>query len=178
MTNDADSAATEEELRNLYDSGRREQVPRRLDTAVMRAAKRELQNDKDRSWILPWRRRIAFAAMVSLSLAIVLEMSEVSVFEPDPFAMPEVEREFEAQAELGSLQMREIGKTAAHLSLGEDSTTGGSEGAGSACSVAQTETPAYWLECIAQLRAGGFGVDADAELRKLQLAFPDFSLAQ
>jgi len=178
MTNDVDRAAIEEELRNLYNSGHREQVPHRLDTMVMRAAKREVRNN-NRSWILPWRRRIAFAAMVSLSLAIVLEVSEVSVFEPNPFAMPDVEREFEAEAEQGSLQMREIGKTtAAHLSLGEDSASRRSVGADPACNMEQMATPTSWLECIAQLRAGGFGADADAELQKLQLTFPDFSLAQ
>ena len=178
-TNDnrAGPELTDDKLRDIYRSGSQQSVPQRLDAIIIRDAKRELQGNNRNSWVLPWRRRIAFAAMVSLSLAIVLEMNEVSLFEADPFAVPNAKRDFATEAEGGSVRMREIGKTAEHLSLGEDSASRALAAEDDvACDSEQVLTPETWLACITQLQEDGFAAAADTELDRLRLAYPDFGI--
>lgn len=53
-----------------------------LDRAVMREARRALRADNRSGSFGAWFRPLAFVVMVGLSLAIILDLSELSIFEP------------------------------------------------------------------------------------------------
>jgi len=182
IDNDDFAFATDNEaLRATYRFGPQEQVPRHLDEAVMRNASIEAQKDKALRWFIPWRRPIAFAVMASLSLAIVIEMSELAVFEQSPLSESDTQQEFAKEAAESSARMRQIGETATHLSLGGTSDVSQPDTAakgGTLCSDDQIKSPESWLECVVKLRADGFLPEAHAEMGRLLLAYPDFTLPQ
>ena len=84
---------------------------------------------------------------------------------------------FSSEATMSSERMREIGQTAEHQSLGNDPNIGlGSDQSGYPCSTQKTENPSSWLKCIDDLRVNGFESEADNELERLILVFPEASL--
>jgi hypothetical protein len=84
---------------------------------------------------------------------------------------------FSSAATESSERMRKIGQTAEHQSLGNDPNIGpGSDQSGYPCSTQKTENPLSWLICIDDLRANGFESEADNELERLILVFPEASL--
>ena len=180
MTDNDDFTSTtdNEELRATYRSGPQEQVPPHLDEAVMRSASIEAKKDTALLWFIPWRRPVAFAVMASLSLAIVIEMSELAVFEPSPLSASDTQQEFAKEVAESSARMRRIGVTATHRALGETSDVSQSDIAvkgGSLCSDDQIKSPESWLECVLRLRTDGFLAEARAEMDRLLLVFPDFT---
>lgn len=183
MTDNNDPApeADNEALRTLYRSGPQERVPPRLDQSVLRNASKETRKDTALRWFLPWRRPAVFIVTAGLSLAIVIEMSEMAVFERSPLAAGDTPQEFATEAVESLARMRQLGETARHLALGEDSAvsqfTIKAQGA-TFCDDDQIETPESWLKCIVQLRTHGFHADADAESSRLLSAHPDFTLAE
>ncbi len=176
--NESISAADNEELRAIYGSGAQEQVPAHLDAAVMRTASIEAQKDTAFRWFIPWRRPVTFVVTAGLSLAVVIEMSELSVFEPSSLSASDIQQEFAKKVAESSAQMREIGETATHRALGE--TPGVSQlsiaaKGGTLCSDDQIKSPESWFACILQLRTDGFQEDAHAEMGRLLLAYADFT---
>ena len=121
MTDNDDftSSTDNEELHATYRSGPQERVPPHLDEAVMRTASIEAQKDTAFRWFIPWRRPVAFIATAGLSLAIVIEMSELSVFEQSPLSASDTQQEFSKEVAESSARMRQIGETATHRALGE-----------------------------------------------------------
>jgi len=84
---------------------------------------------------------------------------------------------FSSEATESSEGMREIGQTAEHQSLGNNPNIGPDSDQGNyPCSSQKTENPNSWLECIDDLRANGFVSEADNELERLILVFPEMSL--
>jgi hypothetical protein len=84
---------------------------------------------------------------------------------------------FSSEATMSSERMREIGQTAEHQSLGNDPNIDPDSNQGDyPCSTQKTENPSSWLECIDDLRANGFGSEADNELERLILVFPETTL--
>lgn len=175
---DSISAADNAELRAIYGSGTQERVPARLDEAVMRNASIEAKKDTAFLWFIPWRRPVAFIATAGLSLAIVIEMSELSVFEPSPLSASDTQQEFAKEIAESSVRMRRIGEIATHRALGETSDISQLSIAAKGrtlCSEDQVKTPESWLACILQLRTDGFQEEAHAEMDRLLLAYPDFT---
>lgn len=64
-----------------------EKTPADLDRAVLREATRAVRTDNRRGSFGAWFRPVAFMAMVGLSLAIILDLSDTSIFNP-PADMP------------------------------------------------------------------------------------------
>lgn len=176
--NESISAADNGELRAIYGAGTQEQVPAHLDAAVMRNADFELQKDTTFRWFIPWMRPVAFIAMAGLSLAIVIEMSELSVFEPSPLSVSDTQQKFAKEVAASSARMRQIGETATHRALGETpdvSQLSIAAKGGTLCSDDQIKSPESWFACVDQLRADGFQEEARAEMGRLLLAYPDFT---
>lgn len=176
--NDSVSAVDNEELRAIYGSGTQEQVPAHLDEAVMSNARIEAQKDAAFLWFIPWRRPVAFIATAGLSLAIVLEMSELSVFEQSPLSASDIQQEFAKEVAESSARMRRIGETATHRALGGTSDASQlpivAKG-GTLCGEDQIKTPESWLACVIQLRTDGFQEQAHTEMDRLLLAYPGFT---
>ena len=179
--NDPVPDADNEALRALYRSGPQARVPPRLDQSVMGIASKEARGNTALRWFLPWRRPAVFIVTAGLSLAIVIEMSEMAVFERSPLAAGDTQQEFATEAVESLARMRQLGETARHLALGEDSAVSQftiKTQEATFCNDDQIETPESWLKCIAQLRTRGFQADADAETSRLLSAHPDFTLAE
>jgi hypothetical protein len=64
-----------------------EKTPADLDRAVLREATRAVRTDNRRGSFGAWFRPVAFMAMVGLSLAIILDLNDTSIFNP-PADMP------------------------------------------------------------------------------------------
>jgi len=172
------SATENEALRATYRYGARQQVPTHLDDAVMRNARADVRNDSGWRWFTAWRRPVAFIATAGLSLAIVLEMSELEVFEQRSIAVPELPQDFATEAAESPARIRQIGETANQRALGESADIRQltlPTGDNSLCTDDQVKTPESWFACIALLRADGFHEDAQAELDRLLLAYPGFT---
>ena len=65
-----------------YESLANEKTPAHLDRAVLREATRAVRADNRKGSFGAWFRPVAFMAMVGLSLAIILDLSDTSIFEP------------------------------------------------------------------------------------------------
>jgi hypothetical protein len=59
-----------------------EKTPQHLDQAVLREATRALRADNRRGSFGAWFRPVAFMAMLGLSLAIILDLSDTGIFRP------------------------------------------------------------------------------------------------
>jgi len=172
------SAIANEALRATYRYGARQQVPAHLDDAVMRDACADVQQDSGWRWFTAWRRPVAFIATAGLSLAIVLEMSELAVFERGPLAGPDIRQDFATEAAESPARIRQIGETARQRALGESSDIRQltiAPGDDPLCTDDQVKMPDSWFACIARLRANGFHREAQAELDRLLLAYPGFT---
>lgn len=172
------STAENEALRATYQYGVQEPVPPHLDDAVLRNARADVRKDRGFSWFSAWRRPAAFIATVGLSLAIVIELGDLAIFEQDPLSRPDPQQDFATEAAESPARIRQIGEIANQRALGENIDikqliipTGGD----AVCNDAQIRTPDSWLACVVQLRADGFSEEARTEMGKLLLAYPGFT---
>jgi hypothetical protein len=65
-----------------YESLANEKTPARLDRAVLREATRAVRADNRKGSFGAWFRPVAFMVTVGLSLAIILDLSDTSIFNP------------------------------------------------------------------------------------------------
>ena len=70
------------QVSDQYTSLADEKTPADLDRAVLREATRAARTDNRRGSFGAWFRPVAFVAMVGLSLAIILDLSDTSIFSP------------------------------------------------------------------------------------------------
>ena len=75
--------AIDEELIKSYRSIADEEVPSHLDQIVLKIASLDARNNSFFNWFLPWMRPATFVATAGLSLAVLIELSEISFFEWD-----------------------------------------------------------------------------------------------
>ena len=140
-----------------------------------------------------WTRPLAWAAMIVLSLAVVLEFTRVDVplEAPEERAEPAVEES--ARSDVDMLKIKEEKDRqqnaakrapampaaasfemddAAMLREAEDQALGSS--ARTPCDDEARSAPETWYACIEDLREQGLEAEATVELEALRQAFPDF----
>lgn len=181
---DSESVSTDENTRALYRAVSVESAPPHLNNAVLELATREARRHPWFAYFVPWLRPAALAATVGLSLAVLLEVDEVSNV---PSSVPKddtgsttpsaVLDDFASAAADSSSRIREIGETAVERNLpGEpsaDADTGSEADARRFCDPEQSSAAESWQRCIELLLADGRTSEADAELARFREAYPD-----
>lgn len=76
------AAEVDPQVSDQYGSLASEQTPAHLDRTVLREATRAVRADNRMGSFGAWFRPVAFMAMVGLSLAIILDLSDTAIFEP------------------------------------------------------------------------------------------------
>jgi hypothetical protein len=70
------------QVSDQYEALANEKTPAHLDRAILREAARAVRADNRKGSFGAWFRPVAFMAMVGLSLAIILDLSDTSIFRP------------------------------------------------------------------------------------------------
>jgi len=158
-----------------------EKTPAILDRAVLRVATRAVRADNRMGSFGAWFRPVAFMATIGLSLAIILDLSDKSIFGPPgdmsleiappvpPVkapAAPATEAAGRNRPQLTPIEIMRKKKSVSAQSLTMD--------APAVCSGEQKSTVEEWLKCIEALRQSGLAEAADRELENLRESFPDF----
>ena len=193
MSNDQDKQTVSDAYRDLAD----ETTPAALDDKVLRMAEREA---KTRYGLArAWTRPVAWAAMIGLSLVIVLEVTQTPdiVAQPDAMfeseileeslAAPAAKDQRDADAMMDSAVMPAKEQERARYEASQRSASPASVTAEpkvelraerladtEACSSEQRSNPELWHECIVELRERGLDEAAATQLEALRAAFPDF----
>lgn len=160
-----------------------ERAPEHLNTAVLRTAAKAARPRY--SLLRTWTRPVAWAAVVMLSVGLVLELTQTPVTQPPD----DIEEAALDDTELGvtdtdMLQRAEemaqdIAPTASTIPFSEKSALQSSATlmeaeAEPGCDEAARDEPQLWLECIAELEAAGLADLASSEREQLAEVFPDF----
>jgi hypothetical protein len=157
-----------------------EKTPANLDRAVVREAARAVRADNRMGSFGAWFRPVAFMAMVGLSLTIILDLSDTSIFSPPADmsfeitppapvkapAGPATEAAGSNRPQMTPLEVMRKKKSVSGQSLKMD--------APAVCNDEQKSTAEEWWECIETLRQSGLAEAADRELEILRENFPDF----
>jgi hypothetical protein len=181
-----DEADIDRQVSDHFETLSDESTPGHLDQAVMREAKRAIRADNRKGSFGAWFRPVAFMAMVGLSLAIILDLTDTSI--PEPASEPESEsippatvqaspdQAIDAaagnrsQATLNEIKRQEKSpaQSAPRLESSESLVmpTG--------CREEQKSAPEEWWNCIESLREAGQAEAADLEFENLSKDFPDF----
>ncbi len=161
-----------------------EKTPANLDRAVLREATRAVRTDNRMGSFGAWFRPVAFMAMVGLSLAIILDLSDTSIFSPPADmsfeitppapvkapAEPATEAAARIRPQMTPLEVMRKKKSVSAQSLTMD--------APAVCSDEQKSTAEQWWECIEALRQSGLAEAADRELENLRENFPEFEASE
>jgi len=185
------------ELSSAYREIAAETTPQDLDRAILRLANQELQSPSGAAWRDRWYRPLAIVATVTLSLALILQLNESSLFAP-PAGMtdwsteiaPVSESAFQDAAGAAAEQLRQM-ETPAGTSMTETapatsvldlgrspSDTGSLLPASNRCSDEQRAVADSWWLCIKDLESKGLTQGAELELLALLRAHPQFIVPQ
>jgi hypothetical protein len=174
-----------------YREAATERAPDHLNTAVMRNAAKAA---RPRYFLLrTWTRPVAWAAVVMLSVGLVLELTQAPVIHPvDESVMAEPAMNdselrvsdtdmLEQAKEMARMQQGPNGEAdlpaAAAIPFSEKSALRSSAtlvDAESGCDETARGEPQLWLECITELETAGHTDLASMEREQLAEAFPDF----
>jgi len=161
-----------------------EKTPANLDRAVLREAARAVRTDNRMGSFGAWFRPVAFMAMVGLSLAIILDLSDTSIFSPPADmsfeitlpasvkapAEPATEAAARNRPQMTPLEVMQKKKSVSAQSLKMD--------APAVCSDEQKSTAEEWWKCIEALRQSGLAEAADREFENLRENFPEFEASE
>jgi len=167
-----------------------EKTPADLDQAVLREAARAVRADNRKGSFGAWFRPVAFMAMVGLSLVIILDLSDTSIFGPPPelssdtappapVPAPAVSAPGAVQQSLPQSAVSEMKRQKRAVAV-QSPTMDKPEASAVApltkrqCLQEEKLDPELWWECIASLRQEELNEIADMELGNLRKAFPDF----
>ena len=170
-----------------------ESTPDELDRAVLRTARDHARKKSSASWLYDRFKPAAFAVMLVLSFAVILEMNDAGIlptaFSPDDEAIPAngPTHVFQDAAESVAEQIRqaeEAAGSAIQNSGSVDAATGVEVRTAAdqvtllpddpVCDASQRSTVTTWWQCIAALEASGATAAAERELVELTRAFPGF----
>lgn len=176
----------EDEVRDFYKAVPPERVPPELDDRVLQLATLEAARDKWFGWLIPWLRPAAFAATVGLSLAVLLELNELSTSTDGLPTVDSLDRStdivdgFNAAAEDSSDRIRSIGDSAQERKLqGDDlaneySPANDESAFAGYCPAQQSSSPEAWQRCIAELRQAGRDAEANSEMQRFRKSHPNY----
>ncbi len=167
-----------------------ETTPEILDQAVMREAQRALRADNRRGSFGAWFRPVAFMATIGLSLVIILDLTDRSIFAPAPdpsvelrptATLNELKRQekssagdaftAESQKARERLQDLEVNDDA---STPQPSTDAVLQTPPAECSDVEKSEAQSWWQCIQSLREAGQLEAANRQLENLRNQFPEF----
>jgi len=200
MTTEHNGEPMDELVSSTYQEHSAERAPEHLNRKILSMAaaanRAERSNGvRPKTWARTWTIPLAWAATVGLSLAIVLEVTQIPGGHPD-VSMPAVEslhEEFEPRnsdlledardraarqsgpnrEELFNAKQHKEPETAARQKAALQGPADSSPV--DSCNAASRETAKTWQACIEDLRQSGFAEDADREYRAFALEFPDES---
>jgi hypothetical protein len=199
-----DEADIDRQVSDHFETLSDESTPGHLDQAVMREAKRAIRADNRKGSFGAWFRPVAFMAMVGLSLAIILDLTDTSI--PEPASEPESEsippatvqaspdQAIDAAAgnrsqatlneikrqEKSPAEQRQVGNARSDQGrLSKLQSAPRLESSESlvmptGCREEQKSAPEEWWNCIESLREAGQAEAADLEFENLSKDFPDF----
>ncbi len=163
-----------------YEKLANEKTPANLDRAVLREAARAVRADNRMGSFGAWFRPVAFMATIGLSLAIILDLSDTSIFGPPADMSIEITPPAPVEAPVepatgaagrNRSQMTPIEIMRKKKSVSAQSLT---MDAPAVCSDEQKSAVDEWWKCIEALRQSGLAETADRELEDLRESFPDF----
>ena len=189
MTNDSDPLVSAEYHR-LAD----ESAPGELNRAVLRASRKGAGRDTVAKWHSAWFRPLAGAAVIMLSVAVMMEFNEISqpespgAFGDETLRPDNADDAFRDATDIAAQQIRAAEAAAtravqnsgpadvANTSFGTipDQTTGLPSGQG--CDARQRATTGAWWQCVESLQNRGAIVQAEQELAALLQSYPAFDV--
>ena len=179
-TNDKLLAEDIERVSAEYRAMATESVPEWLDKKVLRNAATVTSNTAFAAIFSRWLRPLVFVATAGLSLALILELSQVPGIydsaEFDGLAPTADQSDNRARtdgAEALSRAVENSGKRLQDLRLSTDAVQANT--ANRSCSEQESIDPVTWWLCIEGLQESGRAADALSELALLKAGFPDFS---
>lgn len=140
-----DTKAVPGAISDLYREIATESTPDALDESILAEARRSASKRPAATW--PWYRPAVFIGLFGLSLALLIEFSELASVEPG----------------LG-----------VESQTGVDTGTDTIIAPKAECTEEEREDAAAWWACIQELEAVGNSSAAEEELRSLLSAFPGF----
>lgn len=178
---------TDDELSAGYRAIADEPVPARLDKIILRHATRDVRGPGNwLTYINTYRRPLAFAATLTLTLSIVLQFQDV--FEgPTPDAVNGISdtAEFSAAITAGAEHLQEQARQGENiasqglLNKPMPRTVGGADDmrptVARFCDARQTVSAETWWACIVELEKRGRTEDAAIENQLLINTYPDFA---
>ena len=188
LRNDGGEPMVSAEYRSLAT----DRAPDELNQAVLHSSRKALGSRLSPSWRSAWFRPVASAAVIALSLAVILEFNEVGNPE-SPLASGDEARQienspdvFREAADSAAGQLRDAEATASRASQNSvpdeppamdsganfDQTTLAPVDGG--CNAAQRSTMTTWWECIESLESRGASALAEQELAALLGSYPAF----
>lgn len=176
MTMDQDTEETDDRVSRTYRTLATETTPEHLNEKVLRTAfDTRHSGSKQIPLYVSWLKPAAWAATVGLSLAIVIEISEVSDSRGGVAATPaepaaSVRDQFIPSDDNILKEAQEL----ARLTAGPNKEKSVFIVPTSACDMAARETTESWMACIERLRESGRTEDADRENEVFTLQHPDF----
>lgn len=193
MTDRTENRPTDDmdaELSAHYQRLAKECAPDKLNHAVLRASRQEISGHTASVWQAAWFRPAAAVAVVTLSLAVVLEISDTNMLPSHAPGSNQVlpadsaSDSFRDAANRATEQVRQATDTASRRSqnsaadapmsmdTGMSTEQNPQLPASRACDTAQRATKTAWWACIESLESSGARNLAERELAALLLAFP------
>lgn len=192
---------TRENLRNSggepmvsaeYHSLATDRAPDELNQAVLHSSRKALGRRPSPGWRSAWLRPVASAAVIALSLTVILEFNDVGNPQPtltsgdeiNPFGnSPDVFREAVDNA-AEQLREAEVAASRASQNSVPDEPPAMDSGANleqttllpidGGCNAAQRSTMTTWWQCIESLESRGASALAEQELAALLGSYPAF----
>ncbi len=188
----------EKRITDTYRELANQRVPEALDDRILAMAREEVRT---RRGLTPaWIRPAAWAATIGLSLAFLLEMSQLDEAPPPLSPAPAVEAgaaDSPRRAERQDLEEADSAEEMTLLREATDDARAGSadirtvkilapepaaaaislekkEHAGPSCDETARSTADGWYECVLRLREIGLATEAAGEFAALLEAFPEF----
>jgi hypothetical protein len=188
-----DSTELDPQVSAHYEKLVDEKTPADLDRLVLREAVRAVRADNRKGSFGAWFRPVAFMAMVGLSLAIILDLSDTNLFSPPdelsidaapPGGAPpapaaaDAGRNDATQVTVSEMKRQKRSVAAQSLTVQAPDMAAAVADAPLTkrqCFEEEKVDPELWWQCIESLRQEGLNEFAELELENLRKAFPDFT---
>ena len=169
-----------------------ETVPAKLNRAVLHASRKALRNRRGMGWQSAWFRPLASAAVIVLSLAVMLEFNKANNTESSFAGSDEISQVddsadvFREAADSAAVQLREAEAAASRAAENSTPDEPPAMGPGTrldqstllpidgGCDETQRSTMTTWWQCIESLENRGASVLAEQELAALLGSYPAF----
>lgn len=192
MTNERDKEDMDTRVSETYRELSAPRVPDHLNQTILRMAANKSPG-KGNLLFAAWVKPVTLAATIALSLAIVLELTEVPTTAVQMEVAPAVERQVESVREDEStsddgqvieelvLEDTDLAKSEAKNKMNSFAASSPAAAlpaarkradAAATCDEKSRQSADTWLDCIHKLSESGFALDADREYKAFILEYP------